>query len=238
MEMGVWWYPAVMSITPNTVDLRLPMRWSISVTLGIGQPSLPMVLLLRRTKSRQKRQSFEAGLGTMWTLLYSCAGQGLITPSSKYLFTCFAISFCFSWLCGRGGPRFELVCHVTGLTFISIGGTSAACERTHSEKMSEKSSQSLRIFRWVDRVPSIVILSVGFESSGGKKFASNGLSGQSTWSRSGSQFPRSSIFDFTVPPIKQSCCRVTGVGCTSPFTLRQSSITTEIAANTCEAETE
>ena len=70
------------------------------------------------------------------------------------------------------------------------------------------------------------------------KFASNGLSGQSTWSRSGSQLPRSSIFKFTVPLIKQSCCRVTGVGCTSPSTLRQSSITTEIAANTCEAETE
>jgi len=97
---GIWWYPAVKSIMPKTLGLRVPIRLIICWIFGMGHPSSPPVAEFNRTKSRVKRhfwgRPLGAGLSTWWTWLHSVAYDSLMTPNSKSASTCFRISFCFS----------------------------------------------------------------------------------------------------------------------------------------------
>ncbi len=145
---GVWWYPAVKSIMPKTLGLRVPRNGM----LGMGHPSSPPVAEFNRTKSRVNHHFWGwpsgVGLGTRWTWLHLVARDSLMTPNFKSTSTCFLISFCFSSEYLRGGARLHGSRHLSSSTTIFIGSTAAGSLRTFVANTSIYSRTNALSLAW------------------------------------------------------------------------------------------
>ena len=79
LSRGVWWYPAVKSINPNTVGLASPILFRVSLIFGMDQPSNAPVQAFNWTKSNVNLH-LPSVLGTKCERLHAGAWLTSMTP--------------------------------------------------------------------------------------------------------------------------------------------------------------
>ena len=137
----------------QSIQTVSPIRFRVSLILGMGQTSKAPVQAINRMKSNANLH-LPSGLGTIRTWLHIGAWLASMTPRQSKASTCSLIAVCISMLWCQGGSRLRETSHFPLSTTIITGSTLADWCLTLIEKITMYFSQSFLGFAWNPTEPS------------------------------------------------------------------------------------